>query len=454
MVPIFVIVTLAENRFTRPILEEELRQVGVTAARSLASEIITSRWLSLPNPTPTIERHIQETIYSQPNILRIDVLVRDANGVVKNIASNVEEEPGASLPGGGALTEVLVSEYREDENAVGQWEIRAPIEQKVSKDPKIPKKILGTVHVVISLKLVGRIVGAISRTTATAAALAVITLVVLLSYFLRKTIDNDRRLRQAEVQNLQLIEQLHETERNLMYSEKLAAMGQLTASFAHEIGSPLNAISGHLQLLNEEASALGPSAPGRLEIIAGQVSKIEDIVKGFLQSTAKPASQRQLEDVNRLVDKTIGIVLPRVESIGVEIHRNLDRKMGPLRVVPLDLEQILLNTLNNSLDSLKAKKAKKDRARLELEVASRVVSLAGKDWAEVTVYDTGEGIRKADLEQVLKPFFTTKGPGEGTGLGLTICQQLLRKYGGELEIDSKESAWTRVKIRIPYHDLT
>lgn len=457
MVPTFVIVTLAENRFTRPILEDELRQVGITAAKSLASEIVTSRWLSLPNPTLTIERHIQEIIYTQPNILRIDVLVRDPAGEVKIIASNVEEDPLTPPPGPNALTDVLISEYRidQDENNLGQWDIRAPIEHKVGKDSKSPRKILGTVHVVISLKLVGRIVGAISRATAIAAALALVTLVILLSYFLRKTIDNDRRLRQAESQNLQLTEQLHEAERNLMNSEKLAAMGQLTASFAHEIGSPLNAISGHLQLLTEEAGALG-SAPARLEVISGQVAKIEEIVKGFLQSTSEPPSHRQLEDVNRLVDKTLGIVLPRVEAIGVEVRKDLDRKMGPLRVVPLDLEQILLNTVNNSLDSLKAKRlarATGGRTRLLLEVSSRAVALEGKDWAEFAVYDTGGGIRKADLDQVLKPFFTTKAPGEGTGLGLAICSQLLRKYGGKLDIDSKEGAWTRVTIRLPYHEL-
>jgi signal transduction histidine kinase len=78
----------------------------------------------------------------------------------------------------------------------------------------------------------------------------------------------------------------------------------------------------------------------------------------------------------------------------------------------------------------------------------------GKQWAEIQVYDTGEGIRKTDLDMVLKPFFTTKRPGEGTGLGLTICQQLVNKYGGELGIDSKEGAWTRVTVKLPYREAT
>jgi len=119
-------------------------------------------------------------------------------------------------------------------------------------------------------------------------------------------------------------------------------------------------------------------------------------------------------------------------------------------MVPLELEQILLNLVNNSLDSLKAKASFKEGSRLLLEISTGVTHLHGKEWALLSVYDTGEGIKKTDLNNVLKPFFTTKRPGEGTGLGLTICQQLAHKYGGKLEIDSKEGAWTRVTLRLPY----
>jgi signal transduction histidine kinase len=131
----------------------------------------------------------------------------------------------------------------------------------------------------------------------------------------------------------------------------------------------------------------------------------------------------------------------------VEIKRAYDRGMGPIRMVPLDLEQILLNLVNNSLDSIGNKR---DRSRAVLEIGTDLALRDGKQWAEISVYDTGEGIKKTDLSQVLKPFFTTKPPGEGTGLGLTICQQLAHKYGGHLEVDSKEAQWTRVMIRLPY----
>jgi signal transduction histidine kinase len=190
----------------------------------------------------------------------------------------------------------------------------------------------------------------------------------------------------------------------------------------------------------------------RFAIIHGQLVKIEEIVKSFLQSTAKPQSQRQLVDINQMIDRALGILRPRIDSLGVQVKSELDRAIGPIRLVPIELEQVILNLLNNSLDSLKAKAADRRSGRPLIEVESRHTLTGGREWAEIEVYDTGEGIRKTDLDRVLKPFFTTKRPGEGTGLGLTICQQLVNKYGGELLIDSREGAWTRVTIKLPYRE--
>jgi signal transduction histidine kinase len=446
ILPTFLIVTIAENKFTQPILEDEIRQVGITSGKTLAAEIVSARLLQMPNPTPAIESRMQELLFSQPNIIRIDVVAKEpVTGVVRTVASNIEEDPGSPQPV-FTLVESVTSEYKTDESGAAVWEINIPIEHR-ARDPRGPRRLVGTVHLVTSMKIVGSIVSTLWKTTATAAAFSVVCLILVLSYFLRKTIANDRLLKLAESQNLVLTEQLHDTQRQLMNTEKLAVMGQLTASFAHEIGTPLNAIGGHLQLLKDEIHG---ASPERLGIINGQVDKIGEIVKGFLQSTAKPTSQRQLVDLNHLADKTLGIVRPRVESMGIEVRRDLDRNMGPLRVVPLDLEQILLNLVNNSLDSIRSKVEAREKGRLLLEISTRVSDADGKHWAELAVYDTGEGIKKTDLKNIFKPFFTTKRPGEGTGLGLTICHQLAHKYGGALDIDSKEGSWTRVTLRIPY----
>ncbi len=457
ILPTFLIVTVAENKFTQPILEEEMRQVGITSGKTLAAEIVSARLLSLPNPTPAVESSLQEFLYSQPNITRIDVFSRDpaVPGRLRVVASNVEEDPLVMAQPPIAV-EAVTSEFRTDEGGAGFWDIYVPIEQR-GREPRSQRKLLGAVHVEVSLKVVDRILGTLWKTTATAAALSVVALIFVLSYFLRKTILNDRKLRQAESQNLQLTEQLHEAERQLMNTEKLAVMGQLTASFAHEIGTPLNAIGGHLQLLHDEISAPPMPVPPasfkeRFGIIDGQLSKIEQIVKGFLQTTAKPQSQKQLVDLNQVAEKTLGIVRPRLESLGVEVRRDLDRGLGPLRLVPLDVEQILLNLLNNSLDSMQSK----DKGPRILEISTGIghAKSLGIERAEISVYDTGSGISKADLPKVLKPFFTTKPHGKGTGLGLTICQELAQKYGGSLDVNSKEGEWTRVSVRIPYRANT
>lgn len=447
IVPTFLIVTLAENQFTQPLLEDELRQIGINAGKRLSAQIVAGKLLNSDEPGVLIENAFQEILFTHPSISRIDVMVKEPQtGVALNIASNIEVEPGTVAPA-FPLVETVTSEFKTDEDGNGTWEINVPIETHT--DYRIPlksprRRLLGSIHLVVTTQIVERIASAIWRTTAVAAAFSVLALVLSLSYFLRRTIANDRLLRQAESQNLELSSQLQEAQRQLMNSEKLAVMGQLTASFAHEIGTPLNAIGGHLQLLEEET----PGNP-RVEILQGQVEKIEGIVKNFLQVTAKPASQRQLVDVNQLVNKTISFVRPRLDGLEIEVRARLDRGMGPIRAVPMDLEQILLNLVNNSIDSLKSKRDMRDRARLQLEVETESYREGARDWARVSVYDTGEGISKLDLPSVAKPFFTTKGPGEGTGLGLTICRQLAHKYGGELELDSKEGAWTRATLRVP-----
>lgn len=455
----FAIVTLAQNKLTQPLLEEEFRQVGVTTAKTLAAEILSSRWLQLDRPTPVIENYIQSFLYAQPNIIRIDVIAKDPlTGVSKQVATNIEDDPAMPLEM-PPLVDQVVTEKKVDESGTRFWEISAPIEQKTRDSRSSTKKILGNVHLMISLKSVDRISSTLWKITVNGALFTTVILLLVLSYLLRKMILNDRLLKLAESENHQLNERLHEAQHQLMNTEKLAILGQLTASVAHEIGSPLHAIGGHLHLLKEEISHVSPVPEGlmrRLEVINSQVGKIEEIVRSFLHSTTKPASQRQLVDVNQLVEKTLEIVRPRTNSGGVSVECQLDRRMGPLRIVPLEFEQILLNLLNNSLDSVDSKKENKKKQLIEfwpeIRVSTQRIKHSGKEWAEISVYDTGEGIPKMDLNQVIKPFFTTKRRGHGTGLGLPICRELVDHYGGKLEIASKEGAWTEVIFRLPYSE--
>jgi signal transduction histidine kinase len=450
ILPTYFVIIVVQNKLTRPLLEQDILQLGITTAEALSAEIVSNNLYTAKEATKEIERNILARLYYQPSIIRMDVFLKDGNGTnLKWIASSVEEDPNAPPPT-VSLSDTIISEKVDVEESLSYWKIQVPI-RITYKSKKMPPKVIGMVHVLVSMRSIERILGTVWRVTGGAAAINVVILIFALNYFLRKTIRNERLLKKAETENIELSEQLHEAHRKMMNVEKLAVMGELTASFAHEIGTPLNAIGGHLQLLKEDVPANAGRSRERLDIISGELQRIEQIVKNFLKTTAAPDSQRQLIDLNREVDKTAGIVRPRLDALEVVFRSQLDRTMGPVRVVPTDIEQILLNLINNSLDSLQSKRDQgMGSARLQLTISSNVRRTAGEEWAEIVVYDTGLGIRKVDLRNVVKPFFTTKRVGEGTGLGLTICQQLASKYGGMLEIKSKEGVWTQVTLRIPY----
>ncbi len=457
ILPTFLGISLFQYQITRPILEEEWRQIGLSTAELIATKVVSQRWLTRADATAVIENEIQSQLYLQPSVTRIDVIAREENDPLKGklIASNVEDET-AQLTG-ISLVEASETEFFREEDSPF-WRVRVPI--LTLAKTKSARKVLGMVQVEVSLKSVSRLMQALSRIIVIGAGTSVMILVVLLSYFLRKTVANERRLRIAESKNEALTSQLDETQRQLMNSEKLAVMGQLTARVAHEIGTPLNAISGHLELLQEDLADVslpnlhpGRKAPGeRIQILSGEVHRIETIVKDLLHTTSKPTSENQLVDPNAIVEKTIELLKPRLDAMRVELVKELNRDLPPLLATPLDFEQVLLNLINNSLDSIKQKKLHEPEEVMRITIVSSGKKEKGKNWVVLSVRDTGEGIPKDHLRNVLKPFFTTKGPGGGTGLGLPICEGIAKKYGGRLHIESREGAWTEVTLEVPYRE--
>ncbi|MGK5086728.1 hypothetical protein WDW86_04165, partial [Bdellovibrionota bacterium FG-2] len=175
ILPTFLLVTVVENQLTHPLLSEDLRQIGINSAKTLAAEIVTSRLLSNPNPTPAIESRIQEVLFAQPNIVRIDVLVRDQiTGLIHSVGSNFEADEAEAVPAVFPWTDVVSSEFRTDERDNGLWEVAVPIEQW-GRDSKTPKKTLGNVRLSISMKLVDQIVSTLWRITASAAAFSAVS---------------------------------------------------------------------------------------------------------------------------------------------------------------------------------------------------------------------------------------------------------------------------------------
>lgn len=441
--PTFLLVSLAVSQITIPVIEREMRTLGMHASRTLAEDLASDRLLTL-GQEKSLEQRLMQTFYLQPNVVQVDAY-RMVDKTSYELAATTSDPSEVGAPPGGILPTQVSSVRRVLEDGSGYWEVWSPVKGRRGQ-------LLGAVRIEVSLRSAIGLGRAVWKVTALAGAGSILLLLIALSYFLRKTIQNDRKLRRAESQNVELSEQLREAERQLMAQEKLAVMGQLTASFAHEIGTPLNAVGGHLQLLHDQFKTASVPATWtkRLDIVTEQLEKIENIVKSFLHSTAKPSSQFQLMDLNTVMEKTLGIVSPRVDALGVTIAKSLDSKLGPVRAVPLDIEQVMLNLLNNSLDSIQSKRRAHPAFSPKLEIFSRYRKVGVSEWLEIGVHDTGQGIPKKDLSRVFRPFYTTKAPGEGTGLGLPICQEIAGKYHGRLEVESREGAWTRVTLRMPF----
>ncbi|MBS1958742.1 MAG: GHKL domain-containing protein [Bdellovibrionales bacterium] len=443
--PISILVGLLQSKVLEPILAEEVQQVGVSFAQNLASYIETHKLLTKPNATFLIEDQIKSMVYAQPSIIRVDVIALDPKTKrLQYIASNVEEQETVAPPI-EALHDKTVIEVGKEEG-IPVWEIYYPIKVGAEK---------ANIRILSSLRFVGAIQSTTLKINLLAALMSTIVLILILNFFLRRLIENEKQLKVAQRSNEALSEKLQEIQQELIHTEKLAVMGQLTASFAHEIGTPLNALGGHLQLLNMDLEkAAAPSAAAsvqsRMGIITGQLKKIEDIVKQFLQTTKKPiAQQKSVVPMREMVERILALVLPTLQRNQISFGQEFLASSDLVEVVPLEIEQVILNLINNAIDSMreKTRESKGDGAPNALWVSTRSDPKTKNITLEIK--DTGTGISGENLKQIFKPFFTTKSAGEGHGLGLSICQQIIRSYGGEIIVESKPGRGTQMKVQLP-----
>lgn len=441
--PVSLILGLAQSRVMEPVLFEEIRQVGVSFAQNLANQIQAGRLLTRPNTSALIEDRIQRMLYAQPGVVRVDVIARrPADGSLFYLASSVEEPEGA-IPADSMWSDRLEARViDEDDNPV--WDIVLPLVDG-------PNRVM--VHLLISLGFVSTIQNTFLKINLIGAILSTVLLILILSYLLRRAIENERQLRAAQESNAMLSGRLQEIQESLIQTEKLAVMGQLTASFAHEIGTPLNAVGGHLQLLKMGLEKLlsGDILGGVLEriaVISGQLRRIEEIVKGFLATTKKPIDRQKMSvPVRDLVRNVLALVQPTLQNSQIQYSEDFRDEGVAVEVVPLEIEQVILNLVNNAIYSLR-EKHRQSPAGNHLWV--RTYLEEGVPSVTIEIQDSGTGISEANQKLIFKPFFTTKPTGEGHGLGLSICQQIIHSYGGEIGVDSAVGEGTRMRVRLPF----
>jgi signal transduction histidine kinase len=267
---------------------------------------------------------------------------------------------------------------------------------------------------------------------------------------------------------------LRAAQANLVHSEKMASLGQLTAGIAHEIKNPLNFVNNFaelsVELLAEVKTATAPAVArlknseraeieDTLEMLTGNLEKIaehghraDNIVKSMLLHSRGGSGDRQSADINVLVEDALNLAYhgARAQDANFNItqDRDLDRRIAPIEMVPQEISRVLLNLFGNGFYA--AGKRKREVAdpsyQPVLKVSTRDLGAA----VEVRVRDNGTGIPPDIRDRLFQPFFTTKPTGEGTGLGLSISYDIItQQHGGTIEVDSEVGSYTEFTIRLP-----
>lgn len=232
-------------------------------------------------------------------------------------------------------------------------------------------------------------------------------------------------------------ELLFDLTRQLRRAEQFATMGQLTATMAHEIGAPLNAVSLHLQLLARSAGLIG-SDRHRLGIIDQQIQRLVKTIQDFLAAARIEPRPRRPVQLNALIRDVTTLMLPALAAKGITQEVRLADPLPPIRADEHQIQQLLLNLLSNAVDAMP------DGGDLQIETA------AGDGIVTLMIADSGPGVPPEIRARVFEPFFTTKGAA-GTGLGLAVCRSIVEVHHGTIELDSHSGPGATFVVRIPAH---
>jgi signal transduction histidine kinase/ligand-binding sensor domain-containing protein len=257
------------------------------------------------------------------------------------------------------------------------------------------------------------------------------------------------------------IDDLKSTQSQLIQSEKMASLGELTAGIAHEIQNPLNFVNNFSELsveladeLKEELSKINMELRQKkeLESIANDIiqnqqkihhhgKRADAIVKGMLAHSRNNSSQKEPTDINALADEYLRLsyhgLRAKDKSFNADFKTDFDPSLPKVNVVPQDLGRVLLNLINNAFYAV-SEKAKQPYEGYRPTVVVKTINLGDK--VEIKVIDNGNGIPEHVKDKIFQPFFTTKPTGQGTGLGLSLSYDIVKAHGGELKVETKHNS--------------
>ena len=264
----------------------------------------------------------------------------------------------------------------------------------------------------------------------------------------------------------QTLEELKATQAQLIQSEKMASLGELTAGIAHEIQNPLNFVNNFSEVSNElldemteqlekgnanEAKAIANEVKMSLEKINLHGKRADGIVKSMLQHSRTSNNKKEPTDINVLADEYLRLAYhglrAKDKSFNAALKTDYDENIGLLKVISQDIGRVILNLITNAFYAVMEKK------KLHQQGYEPTVTVSTKkidNRIMVNVKDNGTGIPQKALDKIFQPFFTTKPTGQGTGLGLSLSYDIVTKgHGGELKVETKEGEYTAFSVILP-----
>ena len=308
------------------------------------------------------------------------------------------------------------------------------------------------------------------KTFAIIALIAVFSIIGLLLYRNNRQKQNANYILQEKNSEIkQTLNELKTTQYQLIHSEKMASLGELTAGIAHEIQNPLNFVNNFSEVSNElidemkvefkkgdieEGFAIADDIKQNLEKILHHGKRADAIVKGMLQHSRSSSGVKEPTDINALADEYLRLAYhglkAKDKSFNAILKTDFDERIGNINIIPQDIGRVILNLITNAFYVVN-EKSKKGIAGYEptVTVSTSLNPLLGGRGALITVKDNGNGIPQKVLDKVFQPFFTTKPTGQGTGLGLSLSYDIVKAHGGELKVETKEGEGSEFIISLP-----
>lgn len=276
---------------------------------------------------------------------------------------------------------------------------------------------------------------------------------------------NNKQKQRSNAELKESIDKLESTQSQLIQSEKMASLGEMTAGIAHEIQNPLNFVNNFSEIngeligeLNEEIKSGNLEEAGKIaqnikenaEKIVFHGKRADGIVKSMLQHSRTSTGRKELVDLNALVDEYLRLAYhglrAKDKSFNAQFITELESDLPGVEIIPQEIGRVLLNLISNALYAVSEKKKSGDPDYKPL-VSVRTANVIGT--VQISIKDNGNGIPEELKDKIFLPFFTTKPTGQGTGLGLSISYDIVKSHGGDIQMKSQSGIGTEFVITLP-----